>query len=256
MNHIDPPEKPVRLAFIHHSCGGNWLSDNNGGLGIALADYNYYVSDTNYGWGPDCIGDRTDTGHWWSWFRGDNNRAYLDALYLEGGMHASYTRLPEAPSGENDIILFKSCYPNSEFRGGVHDPIPSIQQNPLRGEDCSSPHHTLSNAKGIYIDLLNYFQSRPDKLFIAVTAPPVSNDEWAENARLFNNWLVQDWLKIYTSKNVGVFDFYNILTNKGKNNTSQYSVGEGDDHPSSAGNRMATAEFIPILNGYYNAWIE
>ena len=47
-----PPASPVRLIFIHHSTGENWLSDDNGGLGIALRDNNYYVSDTNYGWGP------------------------------------------------------------------------------------------------------------------------------------------------------------------------------------------------------------
>jgi hypothetical protein len=57
---INPPADPVRLIFIHHSCGSNWLSDSNGGLGIALRDNNYFVSDTNYGWGPDSIGSSTD----------------------------------------------------------------------------------------------------------------------------------------------------------------------------------------------------
>ena len=48
----NPPSAPVRLIFIHHSSGENWLADDNGGLGIALRDNNYVVSDTNYGWGP------------------------------------------------------------------------------------------------------------------------------------------------------------------------------------------------------------
>jgi hypothetical protein len=55
----NPPNYPARLIFIHHSTGENWLSDENGGLGIALRDNNYYVSDTNYGWGPNQIGDYT-----------------------------------------------------------------------------------------------------------------------------------------------------------------------------------------------------
>ncbi|MCL5957721.1 MAG: hypothetical protein M1358_00130, partial [Chloroflexi bacterium] len=55
-----PAGKPVRLIFIHHSTGENWLADDNGGLGLALRDHNYFVSDTNYGWGPDSIGDTTD----------------------------------------------------------------------------------------------------------------------------------------------------------------------------------------------------
>ncbi len=156
------------------------------------------------------------------------------------------------------------------------------QKKPEKNQRISL-YHTISNAKGIYIDLLTYFQSRPDKLFIVVTAPPVSNGEWADNARLFNNWLVHEWLINYTPKNVGVFDLYNILTSNGgsptehdanqesgnhhrckegmiqhtigeKCNTNQYPVNEGDDHPGPAGNRKATAEFTAILNGYYNTW--
>ena len=46
-----PPKEPVKLIFIHHSCGENWLGDGHGGLGRALAKNGYFVSDTNYGWG-------------------------------------------------------------------------------------------------------------------------------------------------------------------------------------------------------------
>ncbi|NBD35317.1 MAG: hypothetical protein GVY30_04885, partial [Chloroflexi bacterium] len=38
-----PPDEPVKLIFIHHSCGENWLNDSDGGLGIALRDANYFV---------------------------------------------------------------------------------------------------------------------------------------------------------------------------------------------------------------------
>ena len=37
----NPPTTPVKLMFIHHSTGENWLSDDNGRLGIALRDNNY-----------------------------------------------------------------------------------------------------------------------------------------------------------------------------------------------------------------------
>ena len=46
-----PPASPVKLIFIHHSTGQAWLDDGHGGLGLALHDNNYFVSDTNYGWG-------------------------------------------------------------------------------------------------------------------------------------------------------------------------------------------------------------
>ena len=108
------PAKTVKLIFIHHSTGENWLADGNGKLGIALKNNNYFVSDTNYGWGPDVIGDRTDTGNWWDWFRGSSSSRYMHALYDEFGQHSSYTRLSKDPdsSRENEIIMFKSCFPN------------------------------------------------------------------------------------------------------------------------------------------------
>ena len=85
-----PPAEPVKLIFIHHSSGENWLSDYHGGLGLALRDNNYFVSDTNYGWGPEGIGDRTDIGHWWAWFRGPQRDTYLSALYTESDRFGDY----------------------------------------------------------------------------------------------------------------------------------------------------------------------
>ena len=126
-----PPGETAKLIFIHHSSGENWLGDDNGGLGIALRDNNYFVSDTNYGWGPGGIGDTTDIGHWWRWFRGTSSAAYLGALYTEYDQHSSYSRLPGDPGGENEIIMFKSCYPNSNLMGNPGD-SPTTGSNPLR----------------------------------------------------------------------------------------------------------------------------
>jgi len=283
-----PPEQPVRLIFIHHSTGENWLADGNGRLGIALRDNHYYVSDTNYGWGPDEIGNRTDIGHWWSWFRGPGSGSYLTALYDESSQHASYSRMPGQPPGdENEVILFKSCFPNSALGGNAGDPVPSSGQNPLRGQDSNSPYHTVANAKGIYTDLLEYFRTRQDKLFIAATAPPLSDPTYASNARAFNEWLMHDWLKDYPYKNVAVFDFYNILTTNGGSsnrndlaqetgnhhrwwqnaiqhkidgdndavpNVLEYGGVPGDDHPTTAGNLKATGEVAALLNIFYHCW--
>jgi hypothetical protein len=279
------PAQPVRLIFIHHSTGENWLSDENGGLGKALRDNSYFASDTNYGWGPDAIGDRTDIGNWWEWFRGPNSATYLGALYSEGDQNCSYSRLSPAPSGANEIILFKSCFPNSALQGDPDDSVPAIDDNPLRREGSGSEYHTVANAQGIYIDLLEYFQTRQDKLFVVITAPPLSDSTYAANARAFNQWLVNDWLKDYPDKNVAVFDFYNVLTTNGGNpnandlnqetgnhhriwqNAIQHKTDgdddgnpdileypSDDDHPSRAGNQKATGEFATWLNVTYHIW--
>jgi len=281
----NPPANPVKLIFIHHSTGGNWLADPNGdqpygGLGLALRDNNYYVSATNYGWGPDSIGDRTDIPNWPEWFTGVNRNTILAALYAETnqnfGGFGDWTRLVADPGGDNDIVMFKSCFPNSALSGSPTDP-PAAGPNDWE--------YSVSNAKAVYNNLLTYFATRPDKLFVVITAPPLmaadTNPTETANARAFNNWLVNDWLTGYASANVAVFDYYNVLTSNGGNPDSndlgqvsgnhhrwwngavqhQQTVSSnvsaypsGDSHPSTAGQQKATAEFGPLLNVFYHRW--
>jgi hypothetical protein len=251
------PSAQLRLIFIHHSTGENWLRDDYGALGKALSDNNYYVSDTNYGWGPEGIGDRTDIINWDEWFRSDMTDTYMLALFDESSKNSDYTRSIRNPGGENEVIMFKSCFPNSNLEGHPDDE-PEDQ-----GDDM-----TVSNAKFIYRNILDYFRTRPDKLFIIVTAPPLQDSIFADNARGFNDWLVNDYLKGYELKNVAVFDFYNSLTGPdnhhrfvdgkiqhstaGRSNTLYYP--SGDDHPSEEGSRKATGEFVPWLNVMVNCW--
>lgn len=284
---LDPtsPTVPVRLIFVHHSTGENWLADDNGALGLALRDNHYFISDTNYGWGPpdqdrgyDTIGDHTDIPDWYSWFTGSHRDTYLANLYAESDQHSGYSRLDTDPGGQNTIIMFKSCFPNSDLDGAPDDP-------PADHADYTSDL-TVANAKRIYLDLLTYFATRQDKLFIAITAPPLAasatDPTRAANARAFNNWLVNNWLTDYAYNNVAVFDFYNVLTSNGgdpdtndlgqptgnhhryrngaiehvvnnPSNTSAYPTG--DSHPSQAGNLKATGEFVPLLNIYYHSWL-
>ena len=281
-----PPPAPIRLVFIHHSVGDDWLSESAGDLGSALGANNYFVSDTYYEWGPDEIGSLTDIGNWWDWFRGPSSGTYLEAVYSTVNRHADYTRPMANPGGDNEIILFKSCYPNSHLGGSPGDP-PTSGNNPLRGEDADSEHHTVGNAKGIYNDILQYFSTRQDKLFVVITAPPLTNNEsdaaHAANARAFNNWLVNDWLADYPHSNVAVFDFYSVLTSNGGNpnasdagwangnhhrwwqgaeqhlqtvasNFAAYGSDASDSHPTAAGLQKATQEFVPLLTVFYHRW--
>ena len=234
------PDEPVKLIFIHHSTGKNWLADGYGNLGHTLGENNYFVSDTNYGWGPNSIGDRTDIPNWKEWFASDNTPTYMDALFNETEQHASYTRTLSDPGGENEIIMFKSCFPNSALEGNPNDPPGTYGGM------------SVSGAKYVYNTILQYFATRPDKLFIVVTAPPLSDPTYADNARAFNNWLKNEWLADYEGSNVAVFDFYDVLTGPNGGNTLYYPTG--DDHPSAEGSRLATTEFIPQLNAAYKWW--
>ena len=153
-----PPDRTVKLIFIHHSTGENWLTDGYGNLGLGLAENNYYVSDTNYGWGPNGIGDRTDIPDWEEWFRSGDTATYMDALFNEGDRHAEYTRTGPDPGGENEIIMFKSCFPNSDLEGDPDD------------SPTTDGWLSVGHAKYVYNEILDYFRQHPEKLFVVVTA--------------------------------------------------------------------------------------
>jgi len=210
----------------------------------------------------------------------------MTALYAESGQHCDYSRLSSNPGGQNQIIVFKSCFPNSGLEGNPNDP-PTVGANPLRGEGCCDADHNVANAKGIYNDILAYFRMRQDKLFVLIVTPPLDRGSTdaaqAANARALSNWLVNDWLDGYPYQNVAVFDYYNVLTSNGgnpntndlgaastgnhhrfrngavehvkylNNNYAAYSVG-GDSHPTAAGQRKATGEFVSLLNVFYHRW--
>jgi hypothetical protein len=275
-----PPLAPVKLIFVHHATGGNWLADPKegkpyGGLGRALMENNYYVSATNRGWGPNGIGDRTDIADWPRWFLGPERELVLDELYSENGQNVNgfgdWSRLGRDPGGENQIVLLKSRPSNSNLEGSPDDPPLSV------------PRHwemSVANAKAVYLALLNYFRYRPDKLFVVITSPPLPDDETtpenAANARALNNWLVHEWLQDYPYGNVVVFDYYNVLTGVDNHhrwaggviehvqhapgNVVAYPAEDSQDarrensYPSSEGQAKATAEFVPLLNVYYNRW--
>jgi hypothetical protein len=253
----DPPDEPVKLIFIHHSVGESWLEDDYGDLGRMLSANNYFVSDTNYGWGPGNIGDNTDIVNWPEWFGPERSDRVLEALYGESEQNSWYTRTLSDPGGENEIIMFKSCYPNSELDGSPND-----------GPTSGDYDYTVGSAKHIYNLLLDYFITRPDKMFVVITAPPVTYHEMADNARAFNNWLVYDWLSGYSGNNVFVFDLYNVLTGRDHHhryldadlehvyapgsNTLYYPTD--DNHPNADGSQKATDEFVPLLNIFYHRW--
>ncbi len=249
---VTPPADTVKITFIHHSTGSAWISTSSGGLGTALNANNYFVTECDYGWDAesgDNLGDRTDTGDWPEWFT-DTKMPYV----YDNDAHFDYTNTISDPGGENEIIMFKSCYPNSEVGGSIDD------------------------EKQLYLDLLNYFELHQDKMFVLIVPPPEIVINSASLTRELANWLTDyenGWLASYDYYNVHVFDYYNVLTDPNNHhrveandvihtvsgspvdpahpNELYYYTGT-NDHPTSAGHQKATAEYVPLLNACYHIW--
>ncbi len=246
------PGATVRMVFIHHSTGSHWIASGTGNLGQALNDNNYYVTETDYGWNAetgDNLGGSTDTWNWPDWF----NETKMPYVYANDE-NFDYTNAFTDPGGENEIIMFKSCFPNSEVGDSIDD------------------------EKAIYNGLLTYFAAHTDKLFVLIIPPPEITINSAPLTRELANWLADfehGWLAGYTHRNVWAFDYYNVLTDPANHHRVEdgsivhsvtgspsreghgdelYYYSGGDDHPTAAGHRKATAEFVPMLNAFYHLW--
>jgi hypothetical protein len=262
------PERLLRLLFIHHSCGGQMLADpgpeqaeancvfvshsNGGGLRKKLEAQHYEVHEASYG---SEIGEATDLFDWLPKFRSKMDKILAVDL--------NDRPLPEGQ--KNQIVVFKSCFPNSAFVAVGEPP-----------GDPAGPLMTLSNAKATMMEVRSELAKHPDVLFVYLTAPPLApkmagqrayawiaskilgrpspGDRHAAGAALarsFNDWMKAEdgWLRGYPHTNIVVFDYYDVLTQGGESNLSRYATGDGSDsHPSSEGNQAAAQALVPFIN--------
>jgi len=221
----NPPATPVKLIFIHHSTGENWLADDNGRLGLSLRDNNYFVSDTNYGWGPDSIGDTTDIGHWWTWFRGPRSAVYTAALYAESGQHSSYSRLPTDPGGENEIITAP----------------------PLVEGDTDAAH--AANARAFNNWLVNdWLDGYPYDNVAVFDFYNVLTSNGGDRNTNDLGWEAGNHHRWWH----GAVQHIQTVDN----NFAAYGNAPWDSHPTAAGGQKASGEFIQLLNIFYHRWKE
>ena len=287
------PASVVRLVFHHHSTGGMLLanttgSDDYGGLGSHLNDHNYYVSETGYasentGFAPTGfvdIADYTDVGNWYSWFKGTYAANIMAASYGFGGRTSSYggpiTRTVSDPGGENKIIIIKSCFPNSNVYDD-NSTVPADFYEQAVGAQVGGEYvQTLSNCKALYERLFEYMSIHTDKIFVIFTNPPLSSANTtsgrAANARALATWLIDTWLQnnSWLNKNIYVWDYFNVLTDAANHHyvsggsiahvigtaTNYLAYPSTDDHPSGVGQRKASSEFVPVLNTFYNRYLD
>lgn len=223
---------PYRMVFLHHSVGQGIL--DQGGLRDSLLDMGIVVKGATY---RDEIGQETDIGHWTAKFKNDMDRilgfkAHPDRYYSDGTT--------------NDIVMFKSCYPNSHIESDGDEP-----------GDPNSSERSLANFKASLNSLKEAMAAKPEQLFIYVTAPPMvpkgSSPEAAARAIKFNRWVTDEFLSGYAeecqSDNLMVFDLFRFLSDKQGFLKTEYrkSSETGDSHPNEKANREAAARYMEFF---------
>ena len=266
-------KKTDDLLFVHHSVGNYWLDS---GLDNELESKNYideineiYYNDvvSNDSGRPKSLGsvpgDYTDMNHWIRWFND----------YLNN------TKKEDCTDGENRIIMFKSCYPNSEiYKNGTEPGDPFSSKRFLTNYKAVFRHYSgyyknyTSNSYS-YEPLERIFAANPDTLFIPVTFPPrhyapkdPTNDQEGHRARVFTEWLKNDWVDSYNLRNPGlnnvaVFDFFDFLAYPDNHSShpnrlkKEYGGDSGNSHPNSKANKEATKVFATNTDNFIDlAW--
>ena len=250
----DKIAKPTNLLFIHHSCGASMLADakadaNGGGGKQAITDHGFTVHEATYG---SKVGEHTDLFDWVPKFRTQWDE-----------MRRVKHQDEMLPDGEaNQVVMFKSCYPNNDFVGAGDAP-----------GSAAGPELTIANAKATMIALRDELAKHPETLFVYITAPPrtpnvgkerlvkyalkkvlgkpTGMERWAQRGRWaaeFNAWVVakDGWLKDYPLKNVAVYDGYGVLTDGGTH-LAYVTSDPYDSHPNGTGNKKIAAELPSFL---------
>lgn len=153
----DSTDGEFSLVFLHHSVGQNWVDD--GGISQALAAENIDFYDITYGDG--WIGDNTEPWDWPETF----TTYYNDVLGWD------------LPAGDShDIVMIKSCYPNSALW---------------------SPDD-IATTQGYYNSLLDAFEDHPETGFLVMTSPPYADSGEVTDGdmalgRQLAYWLTEEW---------------------------------------------------------------
>jgi hypothetical protein len=199
-----------------------------------------FVKGATYG---DNVGNLTDIRHWVPKFK-DN----MDSI-LSFKMHPD--KYYDDGTG-NDIVMFKSCFPNSDI---IEDgPEPGMPTGEIR---------SLANYRAAFVALKEEFVKNEDRLFIYMTAPPLVPEattiERAARARKFNTWLIDEFVPAYNREtelnNFIAFNLFEILADEDGFLRKEYRLGRpGDSHPNEKANKIVAKNFMEFFRPLWLAW--
>lgn len=234
------------LFFLHHSTGNGFVVE--GDMRQEIEDYNS-ANGTNFiFWDHGYNGDGLRDGK--GVFTGTNYDIPNDNTDPDG-LHYLWTS-PNADAvaarnqilANHEVIAFKSCFPASE--------IPN--------------QATLNNYKTWYLAMRDFFDARPDRLFVVMSTPPLhrlaTTALSAQFARAFANWLKSDTY-LAGHPNIVCFDLFDMLaeadTGGPAENRLRYayegSHASSNSHPNATANAVVGPALVKFLCEQAEAYV-
>jgi hypothetical protein len=215
----------TNVVFLHHSTGANLIEQGGVRERFTKAGYDFW----DHGYNADGLrrpdGSRAD----YTYIVPNDN---TDPDGLANIFAQSAYGLPlNTFSGllQHEVIVFKSCFPVSN--------ITSDEQ--------------LTQYKSYYLSIRNTLDQHRDRVFIAMSPPPLNpaetNSQAAARARAFANWLQSEEFA-RAHPNVFVFNFFDYLAESNPSspeyNMLRAAYRDGtDSHP----NRLANETIAPLF---------
>ena len=224
----------TNLFFLHHSTGDGIVTEGN--MRAQITSYNAGNGTSFTFW---------DHGYNYEGLRGPSGGRTGTSYNIPGdntdpdGLHTLWTTANAARTsimGNHQVIAFKSCFPASA--------IPDAA--------------TLNQYKQWYLQMRDYFDAHPERLFIVMSTPPLhrlSTDVVeADNARAFADWLKSPQY-LSGHPNITCFDLLDALAKPDDGSATrnmlrydyEMSHGDGDSHPNALANETVGPAFAAFL---------
>jgi hypothetical protein len=225
------------LFFLHHSTGRYLIED--GDMRACFMTYNS-MHGTEFGlWDHDYnyIGLTNPQGEQLGYSYGWNDTDPVD-------LHALFTTPNAARDSiliNHEVIAFKSCFPASDITSDAE----------------------LAQRKQYYLEMRDFFDTRPDRIFIVMTQPPLHHNattvEHADRARAFANWLASGAF-LNGHENIRTFDLFDHLAHPDDGsevrNTLRYEYEKDHSGTDSHPNLQANQVVGPQLADFFTQTVE
>lgn len=224
------------VIFLHHSVGNNLIKEGN--LKKMFAENGYYLWDHGYnsqglvdpsGKSLNICFNIPSNKIFNLRGKGNTDPKGLFLLFnqsVNNPPNNAFSRLLQY-----DIIMFKSCYPNSAIK----------------------TDEQLNQYKKWFLEIRKIMDQHPNKTFIPFTLPPLhplaTNSEEANRARLWANWLKSPQF-LEGHSNIFVFDLFGLLADSTTNMLCleyQRSSEKSDSHPNMKANRITSGILIEFI---------